>query len=323
MRIKLSLIILVLAFVLDLIFGDPHKIPHPVRAYGYLIKKLEDFFRARDKKNTKSKLKIYGLYILLISITLAFFVYSIPILVFKYFNLNIAFVMFATLSTYQLIACKSLRTESMKVYKSLKKDDIEDARKNLSMIVGRDTERLDKEDIIKATIETVAENFSDGVIAPICYYGIFFVQGIVIYKMVNTLDSMIGYKDKKYKDIGYFSAKLDDILNFIPARIAAILLLISSILITNSNIKNGIKIFLRDRYKHASPNSAQTESVVAGIFGIRLAGPAYYFAKRYEKEFIGDELRKVDVEDIKRVNNLMYISSIIFVILLVITHMYL
>lgn len=315
MFLEVNLIILILAFLLDLLFGDPYSIPHPVRFYGLVIKKLENFFRERDRKNIKTSLKLYGFYILILSVFIMVFIYSIPLVLLAYFKLNMAYVIFSVIVVYQLIACKSLRDESMKVYKSLQEGNVEKAREDVSMIVGRDTKNLSVEGIIKATIETIAENFSDGVVAPLFYYTIFFVPGIVVYKVVNTLDSMIGYKDDKYKDIGYFSAKFDDVLNFIPSRLGALMLLISSLFFPNASTKEGIRIFIRDRFKHASPNSAQTEAVVAGLFGIKLAGPAYYFGKLYEKEFIGDEIRKVNIEDIKKVNNLMYISSILLVIL--------
>lgn len=329
--------ILCLAFVLDLLLGDPHNFPHPVRFFGAFIKKLEEYFRKKDSTNTVSKMKTYGLYILCICVLAVQFVYDIPydipyyivwfvtILMIYFGNtllspiyipaLQLIFMSLPTVLLYQLLACRGLRSESMKVYTALKEGDIKKARKALSMIVGRDTEGLNEEGIIKASIETVAENFSDGVVAPIFYYILFSLPGAAVYKVVNTLDSMIGYKDEKYREIGFYSAKFDDVLNFLPSRLAAFLLMGAAVFFPDMNIKDGYKIFKRDRFKHASPNSAQTEAAVAGLMGLRLAGPASYFGKEYEKEYIGDELRKPEAEDIRRVNNLMYTASILFVVL--------
>lgn len=306
-----SSIILIIAFILDLFIGDPHNFPHPIRLFGKIILFLESFFRKRDK----NKFKLYGFYIVVISNLIVFSIYFFILYILIIINNKYIYTFISSFIFYQFLACRSLRVESMKVYKALKENNIEKARKMLSMIVGRDVESLNEEQIIKASIETVAENFSDGIIAPMFYYIIFFIYGVCIYKMVNTLDSMIGYKDEKYKDIGYFSAKIDDILNYIPARISAFLLLFSALFFTDMSIKNGYYIFKRDRYNHASPNSAQTESVVSGLFNIRLAGDAYYFGKLYKKPYIGDDIRSVKVEDIKRVNDLILFASIIFVII--------
>ncbi len=212
-----------------------------------------------------------------------------------------------------MLAMKSLKKESIAVYDKLQKNDLEGARNAVSRIVGRDTQYLTKEGITKATIETVAENTSDGVIAPLFYMTFFGTLGGVFYKAVNTMDSMVGYKNEKYIDFGKYPAKLDDIVNYIPSRISALLLCCCSFLLGYDG-KNSFKIWKRDKRKHASPNSAQTESACAGALGIQLAGDAWYFGKRYHKEFIGDKNRDVEIEDIKRVNHLLYASGFLAVI---------
>ena len=212
-----------------------------------------------------------------------------------------------------MLAGKSLKTESMKVYKAFENNDTEGARKAVSMIVGRDTQSLTKEGIIKAAVETVAENSSDGVIAPLIYMLIFGPVGGVVYKAVNTMDSMIGYVEEKYFYIGKFAAKLDDVLNYIPARVSGILVIISAFVL-RYDYKNAFRIFKRDRRKHASPNSAQTESAMAGALGVQLAGDATYFGVVHKKPYIGDKNREIENEDIKRANDIMYTMTIICLI---------
>jgi adenosylcobinamide-phosphate synthase len=215
---------------------------------------------------------------------------------------------------YQLLATKSLKYESMKVYKELKNNDLEGARNKVSMIVGRDTKALTEEGITKATVETIAENTSDGIIAPMIYMIIGGAPLGLFYKAVNTMDSMVGYKNDKYFYFGRASAKLDDVLNYIPARISAYLMIVASFIL-KMNGKNAYKIYKRDRYNHASPNSAHTEAVCAGALEVQLAGDAYYFGKLYKKKTIGDALRPIEYDDIRRANLLLYVTSIIGIIL--------
>ena len=202
----------------------------------------------------------------------------------------------------------------MKVCRALEENDTEKARKAVSMIVGRDTEVLDEKGIIKAAVETVAENTSDGVTAPIMYISLGGAALGFFYKAANTMDSMIGYKNEKYADIGRFAARLDDLLNFIPSRLTALAMILSAYLLKLDE-KNAFYIWKRDRRKHASPNSAQTESVCAGALDIRLAGDAYYFGELHKKEFIGDDIRPPENEDIRRANRLMYCTSVIVLII--------
>jgi len=215
---------------------------------------------------------------------------------------------------YQLIAAKSLKTESMKVYYSLQKDDITLARKELSMIVGRDTAALDSDGITRAAVETVSENASDGVTAPLLYIMLGGAALGCLYKAVNTMDSMVGYKNDKYIHFGHTAAKLDDVLNFIPSRICALLLILSAYIL-RFNGTSAFQIWRRDRLKHASPNSAQTEAVCAGALGIRLAGPASYHGQMIEKQYIGDEMRSIQITDIINANRLMYAASLLTLII--------
>jgi adenosylcobinamide-phosphate synthase len=231
---------------------------------------------------------------------------------------------------YQMLSMKSLKTESMKVYRALEKGEIEQARKAVSMIVGRDTDRLDEDGIIRAAVETVAENTSDGVIAPMFYLAIGGGLFGVLYKTINTMDSMVGYKNEKYLDFGRYAAKLDDLANYIPSRMAALLMIAGTgVCRLAGDVRmlyqsfcrhscgrgmiyrpgDALRIYRRDCRKHASPNSAQTESVCAGALGIRLAGDAWYFGQKVEKPYIGDNLRRIEAEDIRRANVLLYVTS--------------
>ncbi len=214
-----------------------------------------------------------------------------------------------------LLAARSLKRESMKVYRAAQCNDTEGARRAVSMIVGRDTAALDVEGIIKAAVETVAENASDGVIAPMLFAAVGGAPLGFLYKAINTMDSMVGYKNDKYINFGRAAARLDDFVNFIPSRISAVLMIFSSWLL-RMDYKNAIRIFRRDRFNHASPNSAQTEAVCAGALGVRLAGDAYYFGRLYKKKFIGDDTRAVEAEDIRRANRLMYASAVTMLIVI-------
>ena len=191
------------------------------------------------------------------------------------------------------------------MYDRLKYGTLAEARHAVSWIVGRDTQNLDAEGVTKAAIETVAENSSDGVIAPLFYMAVGGVPLMFFYKAVNTMDSMIGYKNERYLYFGRFAAKLDDVVNYIPARLSGLLMVIASFL-CGLDGKNAFRIFLRDRRKHDSPNSAQTEAAMAGALGVQLAGNAFYFGKLYEKPYIGDPLRPIEAEDIVRANRLLY-----------------
>ena len=293
-----------LGFVLDLLFGDPHWLPHPIRLIGNLIASLEKLNK-KELSDTKKFLRGFAMVVIVIAWTTG----VTAVILEGAYGLHPAIgCAVEAIMTYQILATKCLKVESMKVYEQLQKQNLPAARKAVSMIVGRDTEQLDETGVAKAAIETVAENASDGVIAPMIYLA---VGGPVLgfaYKAVNTMDSMVGYKNDKYLYFGRCAAKLDDVVNYIPARISAWLMILASAC-ERMNWKNAEKIYKRDRYCHASPNSAQTEAVMAGALEVQLAGDAVYFGKVVKKPTIGDDIRPVEAEDIKRANHLMYLTS--------------
>jgi adenosylcobinamide-phosphate synthase len=307
MKLMTAIMPIIIGFVIDSFIGDPYNLPHPIRLIGRLISKLEKFIRRRFR-NLHAGGVFLALTVIFISAVVPFFI------LYFYYRLNIIFgILIEGIFCYYLIAPKCLRNESMKVYSEIKIKDTEKARKAVSMIVGRDTQCLDESGIIKAAVETVAENTSDGVTAPIMYMSLGGAVFGFIYKAVNTMDSMIGYKNDKYINLGRFAAKLDDAFNFIPSRLTAAVMILSAYIL-GMNGKNAFRIWKRDRRKHASPNSAQTEAVCAGALEIRLAGDAYYFGKLHKKEYIGDDIRPIENEDIRRANKLMYCTSIIVLI---------
>ncbi len=307
MKLMTAIMPIIIGFVIDSFIGDPYNLPHPIRLIGRLISKLEKFIRRRFR-NLHAGGVFLALTVIFISAVVPFFI------LYFYYRLNIIFgILIEGIFCYYLIAPKCLRNESMKVYSAIKIKDTEKARKAVSMIVGRDTQCLDESGIIKAAVETVAENTSDGVTAPIMYMSLGGAVFGFIYKAVNTMDSMIGYKNDKYINLGRFAAKLDDAFNFIPSRLTAAVMILSAYIL-GMNGKNAFRIWKRDRRKHASPNSAQTEAVCAGALEIRLAGDAYYFGKLHKKEYIGDDIRPIENEDIRRANRLMYCTSIIVLI---------
>ncbi|MCI9136505.1 MAG: cobalamin biosynthesis protein CobD [Lachnospiraceae bacterium] len=302
-----------LGFLMDLLLGDPCWLPHPIRLIGTLIagaeKKIRCFGKdkAEEKKCRTELWQGAGLVVLvLVSVVLV----TSLLLLGAYWLHPYLGLAAETVMTYQILAVKCLKNESMKVHKCLEAGDLQQARQAVSMIVGRDTECLDEEGVAKAAVETVAENTSDGVIAPMLYLAL---GGPILgffYKAVNTMDSMVGYKNERYLYFGRAAAKLDDVLNFIPARISAGLMIASSALAGSSfSARNAFQIYRRDSRKHASPNSAQTESVCAGAMGVQLAGNACYFGRIVEKPYIGDELRSVEYEDIRRANRLLYATA--------------
>lgn len=305
---KLYAAALAAGFLLDRLLGDPHCLPHPVRAVGKLILFLERLLRGIFPKTVRGEL-LGGAALAAITVLAAGGASWGLLAAAGHFGETARFAMAAVMS-YYLLAARSLRDESMKVYRSLKKGDIEEARTNVSMIVGRDTERLDGEGIAKAAVETVAENTSDGVIAPMFYL---LLGGPVLgwaYKAVNTMDSMVGYRNERYLYFGRAAARLDDLANLLPARLSALLMIASAFLLGMDG-RGAVRIWLRDRRCHKSPNSAQTEAVCAGALGVRLAGDAWYFGTLSKKPFIGDETRAVEPGDIRRANQLMYASSLL------------
>lgn len=248
--------------------------------------------------------------LLVFTVIFATFAISVIIIVAAY-SINLyAGVIAEAVMTWQILATKCLRVESMRVYDALRTDGVDAGRRAVSMIVGRDTSVLDAVGVTRAAVETIAENTSDGVIAPMLYTAIGGPVLGFVYKAVNTMDSMLGYKNDKYMYFGRFAARLDDVVNFIPARISAYLMIAAAFIGGRQfDGKNAYRIFKRDRFNHASPNSAQTESVCAGALRVQLAGDAVYFGKLVKKKYIGDGLREIEYEDIKRANRLMYITA--------------
>lgn len=293
-------------FILDMIFGDPQGFPHPVRLMGGLISELEKRLLDMENRNPDRELKNGKL--LAAAVLLSVSAVSSAVFVAAYFAHPILGACAEAFMTYQILAAKGLKSESMKVFDRLERDDLSGARKEVSMIVGRDTDNLDAEGVTKAAVETVAENTSDGVVAPMLYCAVGGPVLGLMYKAVNTMDSMIGYKNDKYLYFGRAAAKLDDAANFLPARISAVFMLFSAF-IGGFDFKNALRIYKRDRLKHSSPNSAHTEAVCAGALGVRLAGDAVYFGKTVKKPFIGEALRKIEPEDIRRANRLMYFTA--------------
>lgn len=304
--ITAQFISLSIAFILDFILGDPDFAFHPIRLIGRLISALERLFRKLFPKSKNGEI-IAGAAMAVLVVVISGAVTAAVL--FALYKLSfIAGIIGEAIICYFMLAAKSLKQSSMKVYSALRSGDLEKSRQAVSMIVGRDTENLSEEGVIKAAVETVAENTSDGVIAPLFYMLLFGAAGGVVYKAINTMDSMVGYKNDNYINFGKFAARLDDIVNFIPSRLSAAVMILSAAVI-KMDFKNAVKIYRRDRKKHASPNSAQTEAVCAGALDIELAGDAYYFGELHEKPYIGDDLRDIEADDIRRANALMYTAA--------------
>ena len=312
----MSLAACIAGFFLDFIFGDPVWLYHPVRLIGKGISFGERQLRklcSRNEKNESGRGLVAAGAVLWVCIAGLSFLIPLGVLVLAQKIHPVLRFVLETFWCYQIIAARCLCKESGKVYDRLKAEDLPGARRAVSMIVGRDTENLSTEGVTKAAVETVAENTSDGVTAPLIYMLIGGVPLGFLYKAVNTMDSMLGYKNDKYLYFGRIPARMDDIFNYIPARVTALFMIAASFL-CGLDGKNAWRIYKRDRRKHASPNAAQTESVCAGALRVRLAGDAVYFGKVYKKEFIGDALRPIVPEDIKRTGRLMYITAFLLLI---------
>jgi adenosylcobinamide-phosphate synthase len=311
--IATNIIYVSIAIILDFILGDPSWFPHPIIYIGKLISALENYFR-KITKDCES-LKVYGGLIVIIvgllTFTIPYFLLKLSLINIYLFHILNIFIIWTT------IAAKSLDKAGTEVYKSLQADDLETARLKLSYIVGRDTKNLSKTDIIRADIETIAENTSDGVIAPIFYGIIGGAPLAMMYKGINTIDSMLGYLTEKYKCIGFYPAKLDDLFNLIPARLTGILICLSSPIV-KGNIINSFKIMIRDRKNHKSPNSAYPEASVASAIKIQLGGTNIYFGEKIYKPSIGDNNKALEYNDIIKAIILMYSSEILLIIMVLI-----
>ena len=295
-------------FVLDAIFGDPAWLPHPVVYMGKAISRLEKFLRVRLPKTPQGELLGGAVTAFCLPVgTLLFTGLVCWGAAMLHPLLGLAVQMFWC---GQALAAKGLVQESMNVYRELTKPDLPAARAAVSRIVGRDTAALTAEGVTKAAVETVAENASDGVIAPLLYMLLGGAPLALTYKAINTMDSMVGYKNTQYLYFGRAAAKLDDVANYLPSRIAA-LLWVAAAALTGNDARSAWRIWRRDRRNHASPNSAQTESACAGALNVQLAGPAYYFGEYYPKPTIGDAVRPIEPEDIRRADRMMYAESLL------------
>ena len=295
---------LLTGFVIDFFVGDPYSIPHPVVGIG---KWISFFDRKLRRGNSNPKDVGRGaLTVVLVALISTAVPFAVSALAWRLHP--VVYYLVESVMCWQILAARQLFREGKKVQRALEAGDTEGARYAVSMIVGRDTNVLDENGICRAAVETVAENASDGVIAPLCWTILFGAAGGFFYKSINTMDSMLGYKNEKYLYFGRAAAKTDDFVNYLPARLSA-LLMIAACPLCSLDGKNAWRVFRRDRYKHASPNSAQTESVCAGALRVRLAGDAVYGGVVHKKEFIGDPLREIEPKDITRAGRLMYAAS--------------
>ena len=309
---KWSLAAVVLGFCIDLLVGDPHGFPHPVVLIGKCISTLEGLLRRLCPQNPAGERAagaiLWGAVVIVSTAVPAGLLWPCGLLS-PWLRLALESVM-----CWQILAVKSLREESMKVYAALETGDLSASRQAVSMIVGRDTASLDDAAVTRAAVETVAENTSDGVVAPLLFLLIGGAPLGFFYKAVNTMDSMLGYVEPPYRHFGLVPARADDVVNFLPARLSALLMLLAGGLL-GLDMAAGWRIFRRDRRKHASPNSAQTESVCAGLLGLRLAGDAWYGGVRHQKEYIGDARREIEHEDIPRACRLMTVTALLALLL--------
>ena len=309
---QLTLLSVLLGFLIDCVIGDPAWLLHPVVLIGKLISLSEKGLRRVFPKTDRGAFQAGLTMAILVPILSAGV--SFGILFGLYLLSPWAYFAMSSIMCWQCFAARCLAKEAQKVVKALETDGLEAGRKQVSMLVGRDTDELSEEQVLKATVETVAENASDGVIAPMLFMLLFGAVGGFFYKAINTMDSMVGYKNDRYLYFGRAAAKLDDAANFIPARLSALTMIAASPALKLDG-RNAFRIWKRDRRKHASPNSAQTESVAAGALHIELAGPASYFGKRVEKPTLGDDDRPIERADVRRTSGLMYGASILVLLL--------
>ncbi|ENK1243970.1 cobalamin biosynthesis protein [Clostridium botulinum] len=310
LNIAANFIDIIIAVVIDWIIGDPYWFPHPIIYIGKLISFLEKKFRAKVKN--EESLKVYGEIIVMLVCLASFLIPFIILQAFKfnfylYHGLNILII-------WTTLAAKCLHEEAIKIYYALYKENIEDARLKLSYIVGRETKGLIENEIIRADVETVAENASDGIIAPLFYAIIGGGPLAMMYKGINTMDSMLGYLNDKYRYIGFFPAKVDDVFNFIPARLTGILMCISAPIVGGNPFKS-FKIMIRDRKNHKSPNCAYPEGATAAALNIQLGGNNVYFGQVVEKPTIGDKIKELAPIHIKESIKLMYSSQVLMLII--------
>lgn len=296
---------ILLGVILDFLLGDPYSIPHPIKLMGKIISFEEKVFRKIFKTN--SGLIASGFFMVFINIALGIF----PIYFLLKNTTGIINFLIHVITYYYCISARMLHYESMEVKKALE-ISLEAGRERLKYIVGRDTKTLSEKEIIRATVETVAENTSDGVIAPLFYILLFGPMGGLTYKFINTMDSMVAYKNEKYFYLGKIPAIVDDIANYIPARITAFLMCLTEL--SSKKFQNSMNIVIRDGGKHTSPNAGYPEGAVAAILGIQLGGGQYYNGIYVEKPILGDKNREINIEDILKTTKIMYKTEILFLI---------
>lgn len=311
--------IIITSFIVDMFLGDPPRHTHPIVLIGKLISFTEKFLR--NKFNVKSGEKALGVLLWVIVVGVSYFLSSFIISLSYSLSHFLGFVVSVWL-LYTTLAIRNLSDEAMRIFNALKENNLKDARKFVSGIVGRDTENLSIVDVSRATVETVAENTIDGIVSPMFYFFIGGVPLAMAYKAVNTLDSMVGYKNEHYTNFGWFSAIVDDVVNFLPARIGGAFMLASAGLL-GLNIRRGVKTVISDAKKHKSPNSGIPEAIVAGALGIQLGGWDLYFGVMQFRPYLGEKTRDIETRDISRVTYLSVITSIITLVAGLVLNIYL
>ncbi|HAJ33482.1 MAG TPA: cobalamin biosynthesis protein CobD [Candidatus Atribacteria bacterium] len=298
---------IITAYLLDLVIGDPYWLPHPVRIIGKVIEYLERALRKNNQNQRTEKIK--GIILTVITVGLSYFTIYFFIYVGGIISPGLKFA-FSSFFIFTTLSTKNLGEEAFSVYRALEEDNLELARERVSRIVGRDTNNLDKEEIVRATVETVAENTVDGIISPLFYAVLGGAPLAMAYKVVNTLDSMVGYKNEKYLQFGWFSAKLDDLVNYIPARISVLLIPVASILVRQRGLM-ALRIIPRDGKKSPSPNAGIPEAGFAGSLGIQLGGANFYQGAKEYRPILGDKLKEISPKDILKAIRLSYAVSIL------------
>lgn len=300
------------AYLLDLLFGDPANLPHPVRYIGKLIQFLEN--KLLNLNDSEENQRTKGIFLVIGTVGSVFVFYTVLIkgagLIHPWLASGLEIFVL-----YQMLATKCLAFEGMRIFKALHSDNLEEARTLIGYLVSRETAQMSEEDIIKATIETVTENIIDGVVAPMCFAVLGGAPLGMAYKAANTLDSMVGYKNDKYTHFGWASAKFDDVLNWLPARLTGLLVILAAALL-GMDYKRAYYILIRDRNNHASPNSPFAEAPAAGALGIQLGGRATYFGVVYDKPTFGDAVKPIRAEHIQKSVTLLYATSAIALVAL-------
>jgi len=311
---------IITAYFLDLIIGDPHWLPHPVRMIGKIIEYLERVLRKNNQNQQTEKIK--GIFLTVITVGLSYYIIYFFIYVGGSISLWLKFA-FSSFFIFTTLSTKNLGEETLSVYRALEEDNLELARKRVSRIVGRDTKDLDEEEIVRATIESIAEGTVDGIISPLFYAVLGGAPLAMAYKAVNTLDSMVGYKNKKYLYFGWFSAKLDDLVNYLPARISVLLISVASILVRQRGLM-ALRVIFRDGKKSPSPNAGIPEAGFAGALGIQLGGVNFYQGVKECRPILGEKLKEISPKDILKAIRLSYaVSILMFLVGLAVLHYYL